>query len=118
MYVSSVAFTMRCMLIDFVMYVFFFNDTATTEIYTYGHTLSLHDALPISLSPMLMNFPTPAKEHSHDPDRPVCRNRRRLCRALAHRHTRHCTDARSRPIVRYRECARLPRNDGRGSRSD
>src|SRR3546814_4671127 len=26
---------------------FFFNDTATTEIYTYGHTLSLHDALPI-----------------------------------------------------------------------
>src|SRR3546814_16597617 len=28
---------------------FFFNDTATTEIYTYGHTLSLHDALPIFL---------------------------------------------------------------------
>src|SRR3712207_7668432 len=27
------------------MFVFFFNDTATTEIYT----LSLHDALPISL---------------------------------------------------------------------
>src|SRR3546814_14929956 len=25
----------------------FFNDTATTEIYTYFHTLSLHDALPI-----------------------------------------------------------------------
>src|SRR3546814_8085913 len=29
--------------------VLFFNDTATTEIYTYSHTLSLHDALPISL---------------------------------------------------------------------
>src|SRR3546814_18510838 len=29
---------------------FFFNDTATTEIYTYGHTLSLHDALPICLA--------------------------------------------------------------------
>src|SRR3546814_16890517 len=29
---------------------FFFNDTATTEIYTYCHTLSLHDALPISSS--------------------------------------------------------------------
>src|SRR6266481_9872308 len=28
----------------FIAYVFFFNDTATTEIYT----LSLHDALPIS----------------------------------------------------------------------
>src|SRR3546814_16926947 len=26
----------------------FFNDTATTENYTYLHTLSLHDALPIS----------------------------------------------------------------------
>src|SRR3712207_7649062 len=28
------------------LYLFFFNDTATTEIYT----LSLHDALPISLA--------------------------------------------------------------------
>src|SRR5213076_3469400 len=27
---------------------FFFDDTATTEIYTVGNTLSLHDALPIS----------------------------------------------------------------------
>src|SRR3546814_19212255 len=30
---------------------FFFNDTATTEIYTYLHTLSLHDALPIYPAP-------------------------------------------------------------------
>src|SRR6184192_2684476 len=29
-------------------YSFFFNDTATTEIYTSIDTLSLHDALPIS----------------------------------------------------------------------
>src|SRR3546814_8459220 len=29
------------------VYIFFVYDTATTEIYTYGHTLSLHDALPI-----------------------------------------------------------------------
>src|SRR3546814_4368948 len=36
------------MLMFFVLfYVFFFNDTATTEIYTSCHTLSLHDALPI-----------------------------------------------------------------------
>src|SRR6058998_4432960 len=28
--------------------LFFFNDTATTEIYTVMNTLSLHDALPIS----------------------------------------------------------------------
>src|SRR3546814_6148800 len=27
--------------------MFFFNDTSTTEIYTYLHTLSLHYALPI-----------------------------------------------------------------------
>ena len=31
---------------------FFFNDTATTEIYTTHNTLSLHDALPISAVPM------------------------------------------------------------------
>src|SRR5210317_1956305 len=29
---------------------FFFNDTATTEIYTLSYTLSLHDALPICLN--------------------------------------------------------------------
>src|SRR3546814_5522485 len=29
--------------------IFLCNDTATTEIYTYLHTLSLHDALPICL---------------------------------------------------------------------
>src|SRR6187200_828944 len=28
-------------------FFFFFNDTATTEIYTVSDTLSLHDALPI-----------------------------------------------------------------------
>src|SRR3546814_19656138 len=38
--------TFSCLL----MFFFFFNDTATTEIYTYGHTLSLHDALPILTS--------------------------------------------------------------------
>src|SRR3546814_9742762 len=32
------------------MFVFFFNVSATTEIYTYWHTLSLHDALPISVT--------------------------------------------------------------------
>src|SRR3546814_21184156 len=30
--------------------MFFCNDTATTEIYTYLHTLSRHDALPITIS--------------------------------------------------------------------
>src|SRR5688572_33190226 len=36
---------------DLAVYYFFFNDTATTEIYT----LSLHDALPIS--PSRANWP-------------------------------------------------------------
>src|SRR3712207_7405295 len=35
-----------------IFFLFFFNDTATTEIYT----LSLHDALPI-LTPKVSNFP-------------------------------------------------------------
>src|SRR6187397_672256 len=33
----------------FFFFFFFFNDTATTEIYTVYNTLSLHDALPISV---------------------------------------------------------------------
>src|SRR5207248_10746503 len=36
---------------SFYFFFFFFNDTATTEIYT----LSLHDALPISLTNRSMN---------------------------------------------------------------
>src|SRR3546814_1067534 len=34
-------------MVDFVGVIFVFNETATTEIYTYLHTLSRHDALPI-----------------------------------------------------------------------
>src|SRR5213596_4311347 len=34
-----------------IYFVFFFNDTATTEIYTRPYTLSLHDALPIFSKP-------------------------------------------------------------------
>src|SRR3712207_8463209 len=41
------------------VYVFFFNDTATTEIYT----LSLHDALPISAYNVLVEGPTQALEN-------------------------------------------------------
>src|SRR5256885_9855275 len=45
---------------------FFFNDTATTEIYT----LSLHDALPISRSPRLSNFQMPV--HRGNEGAPGC----------------------------------------------
>src|SRR6266511_893955 len=37
-------------IIFYILFFFFFNDTATTEIYT----LSLHDALPISDRPQLL----------------------------------------------------------------
>src|ERR1043166_4776922 len=41
-----------CWIADFRVVFFFFNDTATTEIYT----LSLHDALPISWSQRITHF--------------------------------------------------------------
>src|SRR6266436_8694110 len=49
------------MFVLFLIFFFFFNDTATTEIYT----LSLHDALPISrsrVSPAL-NPSSPSHDH-------------------------------------------------------
>src|SRR3546814_13391782 len=52
--------------------LFFFNDTATTEIYPYLHTLSLHDALPISalasttLPALAISFPW-ASNTTHSP---------------------------------------------------
>src|SRR5450755_661968 len=45
--------------------VFFFNDTATTEIYT----LSLHDALPISSSPSLYVSRRSIRRRSTSPSR-------------------------------------------------
>src|SRR3546814_10360009 len=52
----------------YILCILFFNDTATTEIYTYRHTLSLHDALPICRS-------------SDDDDQPARRFRGRRHRA-------------------------------------
>src|SRR3712207_8690044 len=51
---------------------FFFNDTATTEIYT----LSLHDALPIfaSLRPSRWSEPHPPKERVSQPAAPARRS--------------------------------------------
>src|SRR3546814_10660960 len=57
-----------------------FNDTATTEIYTDVHTLSLHDALPIT---------TPAR--SDHPRGPARRGGQRRRHQLADRRGRqHC----------------------------
>src|SRR3712207_8083792 len=45
---------------------FFFNDTATTEIYT----LSLHDALPISRPPVIVCVHRSAENRPRDTGRP------------------------------------------------
>src|SRR5213596_2524547 len=44
----------------FAIFFFFFNDTATTEIYTRPYTLSLHDALPTSRPSTLPVTPSPS----------------------------------------------------------
>src|SRR3546814_13298332 len=51
-----------------LMLMIFFNDTASPEIYTYGHMLSLHDALP-SLRHALAHVATQhlAQERHRDP---------------------------------------------------
>src|SRR5258706_12978076 len=47
-----------------ICFFFFFNDTATTEIYT----LSLHDALPISAAWQLaISAPAPGVDHAQMP---------------------------------------------------
>src|SRR3546814_1978483 len=46
------------LLLNLILPCLLFNDTTTTEIYTYLHTLSLHDALPIS--PLSVTRPTPS----------------------------------------------------------
>src|SRR5213079_2271564 len=46
-------------------FVFFFNDTATTEIYTTTDTLSLHDALPICARLRYVFRHFPLAKHPH-----------------------------------------------------
>src|SRR3546814_19918377 len=43
-----------------MLYVFFFQAPSTTEIYTFCHTRSLHDALPISALVVLPLLPSAA----------------------------------------------------------
>src|SRR5947208_12354275 len=86
MYILSFSFFFSILFL-LLFFFFFFNDTATTEIYT----LSLHDALPISLSECLHSiFPhslqirragtvtsrSRSEEHTSElqsPDHLVCR---------------------------------------------
>src|SRR2546427_9530747 len=76
---------MSHILVDSI-HIFFFNDTATTEIYT----LSLHDALPISISY--------AERSSVRPTGPVARTTRPCAsiQALVVRPPMRCSRSRSR----------------------
>src|SRR6056300_1404200 len=47
----AIAWLLRRKEVSSLFSFFFFNDTATTDIYTNLNTLSLHDALPIFLGP-------------------------------------------------------------------
>src|SRR5687767_15436084 len=79
--------TLSPLLFMFFSFIFFFNDTATTEIYT----LSLHDALPISwrFSPSSRKFgssgsrSTPAGSSGSSPPT----RRRRSATARSEEHT-------------------------------
>src|SRR5256885_16293138 len=73
-------------LLHHILSFFFFNDTATTEIYT----LSLHDALPI--------FESGQGFRSHPLAEPVRRHGREQWRALC--ATRHSRPARDRKSTR------------------
>src|SRR3712207_6958893 len=81
------------------MLFFFFNDTATTEIYT----LSLHDALPISGTPQLARPATAHGEYRRSRSRPQRRGRpdraggRRGCGAL--RSEEHTSELQSRQYL-------------------
>src|SRR5213594_5177535 len=68
---------------------FFFNDTATTEIYTSVHTLSLHDALPISV------VREPAVVAVADAWGPA------LARRLVGRSEEHTSELQSRTLISY-----------------
>src|SRR6476620_12766865 len=50
---------MTVLFLSFVSFFFFFNDTATTEIYT----LSLHDALPIDPTQLRLVLPIRMRPH-------------------------------------------------------
>src|SRR5690554_7157831 len=77
-------------------YIFFFNDTATTEIYT----LSLHDALPISANPLFQKAGLPIENHKRNHPQPVVRSRscaQRRKGNVVKRSEEHTSELQSRP---------------------
>src|SRR5258707_4512835 len=76
----------------FFAFFFFFNDTATTEIYT----LSLHDALPISVDHVLARLVLLEPAHP-----------RLLGRVAYHPGHRHVADVLLHDLLRDRKSTRL-----------
>src|SRR3712207_9233775 len=80
-----------------ITYFFFFNDTATTEIYT----LSLHDALPISTgSSYLPGEPAGHKSSAHE--QRTCTQRQQRCATRGREDTRseeHTSELQSRQYL-------------------
>src|SRR2546430_3877612 len=72
------------MYVNGIFIFFFFNDTATTEIYT----LSLHDALPISVVPHRTRAPSIARPRQHQPPPPKA-SRPRLDRKSTRLNSSH-----------------------------
>src|SRR5260221_7337467 len=81
----------------FISFFFFFNDTATTEIYT----LSLHDALPIYAAAGADNGRAPSPDRRHALHRPASTvrmpdaGRVRAAGATARHQPLRCADARA-----------------------
>src|SRR5213075_3524323 len=76
---------------EFSSFFFFFNDTATTEIYTTRHTLSLHDALPTSAPGRVATAAATAASSSAR----VARQRART------RSEEHTSELQSRLVISY-----------------
>src|SRR5256886_16141657 len=85
-----------------VLFIFFFNDTATTEIYT----LSLHDALPIWIARAIRRAHAPVAERprggerAEAPDR-VRRPARMRTEAPVHRHAHVAVHAVTGEVARH-----------------
>src|SRR2546422_7312922 len=84
-------FSVRSSLYCYIFF-FFFNDTATTEIYT----LSLHDALPISAPPRLPETPPATASRSSAPRSGSTSIRPTPERSLHSRSEEHTSELQSR----------------------
>src|SRR3712207_8785750 len=75
--------------------LFFFNDTATTEIYT----LSLHDALPILHRPGVLRRGHRRRRQAGGRQRPLGVQARRLAQVRQHRSEEHTSELQSRQYL-------------------